>query len=507
MNTDDMSQQWRTFTSALSQHRIPSPQLRWYVRHVEAYFKTFPALSIREHSAQTLEDYLQRMSRQPRVPAWRFRQMIKALQIYFTEVLQSDWAAEYSWHVWLETATDLPPTHPTVAREPHATNTDTTQSNEALPHSPSEQRLVQKMRYAFPGYFESLVREIRIRHYSIRTEQSYEAWVARYLRFHDRQDPARLDGRAVADFLNYLVTQRQVSSSTQSQALCALVFFYKQVLAVELGAIGDYWYSKKPRRLPVVLSPPEVSSLLAAINNDTHRLMANLLYGCGMRLLECTRLRVFDIDFAYHQIMIRNAKGNKDRVVPLPRRLEDALRSQIQLVRQLHGEDVAAGFGEVYLPHALSRKYPNIAKELGWQYVFPSSKLSVDPRSNKTRRHHVHENSLQKHVKVAAKKAGIVKRVNCHVLRHSFATHLLQTGSDIRTVQELLGHADVSTTMIYTHVLNKPGVSVMSPLDSLPTSTNDAPQDKKPRVEESMPVYGNPLRKITLGDAASLRLQ
>lgn len=226
--------------------------------------------------------------------------------------------------------------------------------------------------------------------------------------------------------------------------------------------------SKKPRRLPVVLSRDETHKLLLAIDNPTQRLMANLLYGCGLRLMECIRLRVYDIDFTYQQIFIRDAKGNKDRIVPLPQRLIDPLRGQIDKVKILLREDLAQGFGEVYLPDALARKYPNAAKELGWQYIFPSVQLSADPRSGKIRRHHVHENGLQKHIKKAARDAGIIKRVNCHCLRHSFATHLLEAGYDIRTVQELLGHADVSTTMIYTHVLNKPGVSVLSPLDRLP---------------------------------------
>ncbi|NOX42466.1 MAG: integron integrase [Gammaproteobacteria bacterium] len=196
--------------------------------------------------------------------------------------------------------------------------------------------------------------------------------------------------------------------------------------------------------------------------------MANLLYGCGLRLLECIRLRIFDIDFNYYQIVVRNAKGNKDRVAPLPKRLIDAMCEQIDYLKALHQEDLAEGFGEVFLPGALARKLPNAAKETGWQYLFPASKLSVDPRSNKTRRHHIHESVLQKKIKKAAKAAGLYKRVSCHSLRHSFATHLLEAGYDIRTVQELLGHADVSTTMIYTHVLNRPGVAVLSPLDQLP---------------------------------------
>ncbi|HHO59180.1 MAG TPA: integron integrase, partial [Thiotrichales bacterium] len=258
-----------------------------------------------------------------------------------------------------------------------------------------------------------------------------------------------------------------VASSTQRQALNSIIFYYKHCLHKSFEDIGDFAIAKRPAKLPVVLSPDEVDRLLQHIKDPVFRLMASLLYGCGMRLMECVRLRVFDIDFDYQQIVIRNAKGNKDRVTPLPRKLVPALTDQLDYVSQVHNKDLQKGLGSVYLPQALGRKYPNAAKEIGWQYVFPSPRISLDPREEKARRHHIHENGLQRKVKQAAKDAAITKKVNCHALRHSFATHLLESGYDIRTVQELLGHADVSTTMIYTHVLNKPGISVTSPLDSL----------------------------------------
>ncbi|MBL4775035.1 MAG: integron integrase [Mariprofundus sp.] len=308
--------------------------------------------------------------------------------------------------------------------------------------------------------------EIRRRGYSIRTEQTYLSWVKRFMGFHDGHDPAELDMSAISSFLEYLAISRHVSSSTQNQALNALVFLYKQVLGKELGKLESFVRAKRAKRLPVVLSVDEVRRLLDAMHG-IFRLQAGLLYGSGMRLMECVRLRVQDVDFDYRQITVRNGKGMKDRVVPLPDMSIEVLRSHLIEVKSLFELDISEGHGAVFLPDALSVKYPNAAKEWRWQYVFPSQRLSVDPRSKQVRRHHLHENGLQKAVKQASNTAAIEKRVSCHSLRHSFATHLLERGQDIRTVQELLGHADVSTTMIYTHVLNKGGAGVQSPLDAL----------------------------------------
>ncbi len=313
---------------------------------------------------------------------------------------------------------------------------------------------------------EAMEREIRRRHYSIRTERSYESWVARFIRYCGGRALREVGKDEVFGFLEHLAVEHRVAASTQNQALNALVFLYSQTLHQELGELGEFVRAKRPRRLPVVLSVDETRRLLEAMEG-TFGLMAGLLYGCGMRLMECVRLRVHDVDFDRMQIVIRDAKGQKDRVTPLPERYGASLAEQIRRVEAQHAEDLAAGRGEVHLPQSVENKYPGCSRELGWRYVFPSSRLSVDPRSNKTRRHHIHENGLQKAIKKAAARAGIRKKVNCHCLRHSFATHLLERGYDIRTVQELLGHADVSTTMIYTHVLNRPGVPVRSPADSL----------------------------------------
>ncbi|MDH5259486.1 MAG: integron integrase [Gammaproteobacteria bacterium] len=324
---------------------------------------------------------------------------------------------------------------------------------------------VKQCREQFSNLIDRVVAEIRLRQYSIRTEQSYIDWVVRFLLFSKCKTEADLSVGQISAYLEHLAIKRNVAASTQSQALNALVFLFKQILNIPVEEKIDFKRAKKPKRLPVVLSRNEVTRILSGIKNDLHRLMASMMYGTGMRLMECVRLRVCDVDFDYGQIMIRSGKGNKDRVVPLPEKIVASLRKQIDYVSVLHEEDLEAGYGEVFLPGALAKKYQNAAKELRWQYVFPSVKLSVDPRSKKVMRHHLHENNIQKSVKKASNEIGVQKKVNCHALRHSFATHLLESGYDIRTVQELLGHADVSTTMIYTHVLNKGGRGVKSPLD------------------------------------------
>ncbi len=285
-----------------------------------------------------------------------------------------------------------------------------------------------------------------------------------YPHFHKMKPVESLSASDIKAYLDYLAVQRKVSASTQNQALNALVFLYEYVLKREIGIIGDFTRAKRPVRLPVVLAREEVDKLLNALSG-TYALMAGLLYGSGLRLMECVRLRVKDVDFAQNQIMVRDGKGQKDRITILPKRFHQPLKEQLSFVKKLHEEDLAKGFGEVYLWPSLERKYKNAPRELIWQYVFPGNNLSVDPRSGKVRRHHINENALQKVIKKTIVELNINKKVSCHTLRHSFATHLLEGGYDIRTVQELLGHSDVSTTMIYTHVLNTPGLAVRSPAD------------------------------------------
>ncbi len=307
---------------------------------------------------------------------------------------------------------------------------------------------------------------IRLRHYSYRTEQAYVDWVKRFVIFHGKRHPAEMGAAEVEAFLSHLATERGVASSTQGQARSALLFLYKQVLGADLPWLVNVVSARASRRLPVVLTPREVQALLGEMNGAMG-LIAALLYGTGMRVLEGLRLRVKDVEFERREILVRQGKGSKDRVTVLPENLIAPLRQQIDTARTLHAQDLAAGHGAVWLPDALAVKYPRAATAWGWQWVFPSPQRSVDPRSGVERRHHVLEQTVQKAVAGAARRAGIVKPCSPHVLRHSFATHLLQDGYDIRTVQELLGHADVKTTMIYTHVLMKGGRGVKSPLDRI----------------------------------------
>jgi integron integrase len=304
----------------------------------------------------------------------------------------------------------------------------------------------------------------RFRHLSLRTEETYRGWIKRFIFFHGKQHPRDLDADAVRAFLTHLAVEDHVSAATQNQAFNALLFLYRQVLGMEALHIEGVERARHSRKLPVVFSKAEATAVIEQMTG-ANRLIASLLYGSGLRIMEAVRLRVKDIDLNREEITVRDGKGEKDRVTMLPRQLKHRMKLQIDGVQKLHKRDLNLGHGEVYLPYALDRKYQNAAKDFIWQYLFPADKLSVDPRSGKIRRHHVNEQNVQRAVKSALRKAGVRKNGTCHSFRHSFATHLLENGYDIRTVQELLGHKDVRTTMIYTHVLNRGGRGVRSPLD------------------------------------------
>jgi integron integrase len=312
------------------------------------------------------------------------------------------------------------------------------------------------------------IREVlRYYNYAYKTEQVYCQWILRYVRFYGgNTHPAEMHAPEIERFLSHLVSVDNVSAATQKQALNALVFLYHKVLDIRVDEKLAPLRATKPKRLPTVLVQEEVQRLLGELQG-THALMARLLYGCGMRLMECIRLRIQDVDFGQHQIYIREAKGGSERISFLPSSAQADLLAHIEKVKILHRQDLDEGYGRVYMPQALGRKYPNAATEIGWQYVFPSKQRSKDPRSGELRRHHVLESGLQKAVKLASRRAQLTKRVSCHTLRHSFATHLLENGVDIRTVQKLMGHKDVKTTEIYTHVMQKGLDSLSSPLDSL----------------------------------------
>jgi integron integrase len=317
-----------------------------------------------------------------------------------------------------------------------------------------------------PKLLEQYRERLRVKHYSLRTEDAYLHWVRRYIYFHGKRHPQEMGGSEVEAFLSHLATEGRVSPSTQNQALAALLFLYREVLEKELPWMDGMVRAKRPARVPAVLTENEVRALLAQLDG-TRWLASSLLYATGMRLLEGLRLRVKDVDFERREIAVRDGKGGRDRRTMLPERLIEPLRSHLARVKVLHERDLAEGFGEVYLPFALARKYPKAGRSWPWQYVFPAGSRSVDPLDGVVRRHHLDEKVVQRAVSHAARKAGIAKPVSPHILRHSFATHLLDGGYDIRTVQELLGHKDVSTTRIYTHVLNRGGRGVRSPLDRL----------------------------------------
>lgn len=462
---------WLLFHAKLINLGIDPKQADWLVKWAEGFAKSMKG-PLASRSAADVLRYLEKTARAPNIKDWQIKQAVQALQHLYQDQLDADWARKWQW--------DKAEAHAlAILKKPGAARPPTASTKPSPPTShPQPTRLEISPTQGFHDQagdpalksdhavlLGKLRTEIRNRHYSLRTEQAYEGWALRFLAFCRATSAPEPREAEVKAFLDYLVESRQVSASTQAQALNAVVFLFKAAMTQPLGEIGAFTRSRRPKKLPEVLSASEIEQLLAAMSG-TAELMAGLLYGSGLRLMECIRLRVKDIDFEYRQIKVWG-KGQKHRPTVLPRRYEEALRQHLTRVKALHQQDLAAGHGQVYMEPALARKYPKAAGQWQWQYVFPARQLSVDPRSGQVHRHHVHETSLQKAVPAAARKVGLTKQVGCHTLRHSFATHLLENGADIRTVQELLGHENVVTTMIYTHVMNRPGVCVQSPADRI----------------------------------------
>ena len=422
----DPSEPWAgPFRDALDLHGRSGARTKWYLVWARGFASFLSGKPLRLASWEDAEGYLAKLSSSNRLERWQIEQAADALKILLGSVIGQEWTRTLR-------LPDLPPP-PDVPL-------------------PAGDDPVDRLRYA-----------LRCRRYSARTEESYAIWAKRFLAFC-REGNVGPDTRAVRAFLERLVMAERMSSATQSQALNALVFFFRHAIGVPIGDLGDFQRSKLPRKIPVVLGREEVRRLLDAVEG-VHWLPAALLYGGGLRLMEALRLRVKDVYLERRQIAVRDGKGKKDRVTVLPDRWRERLAAHLLEVRKIHARDLELGYAGATFWPALERKYPAAPREWAWQFLFPASRLCVDPVTGKTRRHHMHETALQRAVRCAARKADIAKPVGCHTLRHCFATHLLESGADIRTVQELLGHSDVATKMIYTHVLNRPGLAVRSPGD------------------------------------------
>jgi integron integrase len=488
------SESWAKLLQVLIREKVNEKIAPSYVEWAKSLEKFRHGLSLEERTSKDVRAFLDDLKRRFPEDTWKLIHANKALRLLFQKHLKVAWARSWPFY----TQEYFPQASPCNGDTPISTgqNQKSDQPVKEKPHSvqnPGElidnemngtRRPARKFEalaktrdqksdqlppdseigLKYKSYFDSIRKKIRVLHYSIRTEKAYTDWVRRFICFHNLKDPQTMNSEDVSEYLGFLATVRNVASSTQNQAMNALVFFFGKVLKKGLEDFSNFDRAKRPKRLPTVLNREEVKRLLANLNG-TFQIMAGIIYGSGMRLLECLRLRVKDIDLEKKIITVRDGKGAKDRVTTLPEKYREPLKAHIKKTKAIHNDDLKRGFGETYLPDALAVKYPAAPKEWGWQYVFPSTRLSVDPRSNKVRRHHIHENVLQKAVKDAVKSAGLPSSVSVHTLRHCFATHLLEAGYDIRTVQELLGHSDVATTMIYTHVLNRPGVAVKSPAD------------------------------------------
>lgn len=430
---------WDRMIKRLEERRIPQHHIPFMIKWVKNFAENL-GKQLKDTSPEDVKRHLDYLNANQYLQPFQIKQANESLLIFFNEIMPCDWAKHWPPGIKIE--------------QPKKNKPEEQQKN------PEE---FEKMRFEL---LERLKNAIRTMHYSVRTEKVYLDWASRFMYFHKTADQNKLNAHKISEFLEFLALERHVAASTQNQALNALAFFFNNVLGIDISGQLGFARAKRPQRIPTVLSKEDVKALLSRLDG-IYALLAGITYGTGMRLMECLRLRVKDIDFSGNAITVREGKGAKDRIVPLPAKYKKALQEQLEITRKFHQQDLENGFGEASMPDALDRKYPAACSEWPWQYVFPSDRLSVDPRSNKVRRHHIHENSFQKAVKKAVQEVGLPSGVSVHTLRHSFATHLLEAGYDIRTVQELLGHSDVSTTMIYTHVLNRPGVKIKSPVDDL----------------------------------------
>lgn len=446
---------WNNYLSYLKKHNIISTNHLKYHHHSHRFILSYKETRLRQHTRETVSVYFTETISSPKISSLNAFQIIDAIRLLFLSI-NSPLSTEVDWEYWKMSCTHLENNHVTVARNNFpvkSASSSLTKTDLIKGETNTEQ-------------IEKIIRVIRTKGFSMRTETTYVHWINRFLNFNNTVSPEELKDENIVAYLTYLVTERMVSIATQNLALNSIVFYYRSILDREVGDVRRFVKSKKGQKLPVVLTTAEITSLLDTFDG-VQWLLVSLMYGCGLRLMEAIRLRIQDVDFGYQQIIIRNAKGNKERVVPLPVRIASKLHDHIAEMKTQHNQDLENGLGSVYMPAELVLKFGKSDKVWIWQYVFPSARLAVDPRSGAVSRHHIHESTIQKSVRNTARSVGIDKRVSCHTLRHSYATHLLERGMDIRTIQELLGHNDVATTMIYTHTANFSKGKTSSPLDFL----------------------------------------
>lgn len=446
----------RRFLQRIAALPIKPVAREYYVRWAESWTKA------RGHqSAERTQAYFDALGRSSHLADWQFRQAVDAARILACDVLAIPWASSFDWQSLSDQARSLEPDHRTLARETIRVRTELP----VLPPASPEQ--AAHAAAEFNRIIDALRRVIRIKNMAVATEETYIYWNRRFIRFcflKLGQSPQPAGPPAITAYLDYLALERNVSPATQKQALNAMAFLMKNVFGIEEFTLGHVTPARGKRRPPVVMTRQEVRSVIARLE-DSWKLAALLMYGSGLRVMETLRLRVKDLDFGQGTITIHDGKGGRHRIVPLPKALENRLADHLAKGREKHLQDLAVGAGDVHIPEALLRKWPNATREWPWQYIFPSATLCPHPRTGRVARHHLHEVSLQRQFKNAVRKAAIPKRATCHTMRHSFATHLLESGTDIRTVQSLLGHASVETTMIYLHIIKRPGAGAPSPLD------------------------------------------